>query len=88
MSEHRDGEGVGLQELSRLSYTRKYISLTPGFRQRLGFICLLQEVNRELKRIYMDGCRYNERLNTETRGSKTSPIHWFARKHTRIVVYY
>jgi hypothetical protein len=25
---HRDGEGADLQELSLLSYTRKYISLT------------------------------------------------------------
>ena len=35
---------------------------------------------RYLKRIYIDGCRYNERLNTETGGSRTphwkSDIHW------------
>ncbi len=29
---------------------------------------LLQEVKRDLKRIH--GCRYNERLNTKTEGSK------------------
>ncbi len=32
---HRVGEGAGLQDLSRLSYTRKYISLG-RFSQRLG----------------------------------------------------
>ncbi len=26
-------------------------------------------VKRELKRVYRNGCRYNERLNTETGGS-------------------
>jgi type-F conjugative transfer system protein TraW len=31
---------------------------------------LLQEVKRELKRIHIDGCRYNERLNAKTEGSK------------------
>ena len=31
---------------------------------------LLEEVNRELKRIHIDGCRYNERLNVKTEGSK------------------
>jgi hypothetical protein len=33
-------------------------------------------VKRELKRVYRNGCRYNERLNTETGGSKTPRIHW------------
>ena len=28
--------------------------------------CLLQKVKRYLKRIYIDGCRYNERLNSKT----------------------
>jgi hypothetical protein len=32
------------------------------------------EVNRETKRIQIDGCRYNERLNSKTQGS--SRIHW------------
>jgi hypothetical protein len=36
-------------------------------------------VKRELKRVYKNGCRYNERLNTETGGSKTSHTHWVAR---------
>jgi hypothetical protein len=36
-------------------------------------------VTRELKRVCRNGCRYNERLNTETRGSKTSRIHWVTR---------
>jgi hypothetical protein len=29
---------------------------------------------------------YNERLNSETGGSKTPRIHWVARKHTVILV--
>ncbi len=28
-------------------------------------------VKRELQRVYRNGCRYNERLNAETGGSKT-----------------
>ncbi len=36
-------------------------------------------VKRELKRVYRNGCRYNERLNAETGGSKTRRIHWVAR---------
>jgi hypothetical protein len=36
-------------------------------------------VKRELNRVYRNGCRYNERLNTETGGSKTPHIHWVTR---------
>jgi hypothetical protein len=36
-------------------------------------------VKRELKRVYINGCRYYERLNAETEGSKTPRIHWVAR---------
>ena len=36
-------------------------------------------VKRELKRVYRNGCRYNERLNAETGGSKTPRTHWVAR---------
>jgi hypothetical protein len=32
-------------------------------------------VKRELKRVYRNGCRYNERLNDETGGSKTPLTH-------------
>ena len=43
----------------------------------LGFeLLFIIRVKRELKRVYRHGCRYNERLNTETGGSKTSRIHW------------
>jgi hypothetical protein len=31
---------------------------------------VMKEVKRELKRINVDGCRYNERLNTKMEGSK------------------
>jgi hypothetical protein len=34
---------------------------------------------RELKRVYINGCRYNEGLNAEIGGSKTPHIHWVAR---------
>ncbi len=33
-------------------------------------------VKWELKRVYINGCRYNERLNAETEGSITPRIHW------------
>ena len=36
-------------------------------------------VNREIKRVYRNGCRCNERLNAETEGSKTPRTHWVAR---------
>jgi hypothetical protein len=32
-------------------------------------------VKRELKRVCRNGCRYNERLNAETGGSKTPRTH-------------
>jgi hypothetical protein len=37
----------------------------------------------EVKRIYIDGCRYNERLNSETGGSRTPHIivHWVVRSN-------
>jgi hypothetical protein len=41
-------------------------------------LLFITRVQRELKRVYINGCRYNERLNTETEGSKTPRIHWVA----------
>ncbi len=38
------------------------------FEENLLFI---MRVKRELKRVYINGCRYNDRLNAETEGSKT-----------------
>ena len=32
-------------------------------------------VKRELKSVYINECRYNERLNAEIEGSKTPHIH-------------
>jgi hypothetical protein len=40
---------------------------------RLLFII---RVKRELERVYRNGCRYNERLTSETGGSKTPHTHW------------
>jgi hypothetical protein len=34
------------------------------------FLFLLYEVKREVKRISINGCRYNEGLNVKTEGSK------------------
>ncbi len=36
--EHRDGEGVGCRDLSRLSYTRKYISLAAESARVWGYV--------------------------------------------------
>jgi hypothetical protein len=44
-----------------------------------GVLLFIIRVNRELKRVYRNGCRYNERLNSETGGSKTPRTHWVAR---------
>jgi len=41
--------------------------------------CLLKEVKRDLKRIHIDGCRYNERLNSKTEVSKRLGIYWVER---------
>jgi hypothetical protein len=38
-----------------------------------------KRVKRELKRVHRNGCRYNERLNDETGGSKTPRTYWVAR---------
>ncbi len=43
--------------------------------QTTGGLLFIIRVNREVKRVYINGCRYNERLNSETEGSKTSYIH-------------
>ncbi len=40
-----------------------------------GWLFIIR-VKREVKRVYRNGCRYNERLNTETGGSKTPHTHW------------
>jgi hypothetical protein len=53
-----------------------------GTPSRLRFECRLLfiiRVKRELKRVYRNGCRYNERVNTETGGSKTPRTHWVPR---------
>ncbi len=46
-----------------------------------GMLLFIIRVNRELKlkRVYRNGCRYNERLNPETGGSKTPRTHWVVR---------
>ena len=33
-------------------------------------LCLLKEVKRALKRIHIDGCRCDDRVNTKTEGAK------------------
>ena len=33
----------------------------------LEVVCLLYEIKRELKRIHIDGCRCDERLNSKTK---------------------
>ncbi len=60
----------------RHSFARSTVVLIRAdnaFEENLLFII---RVKRELKRVYRNGCRYNERLNVETEGSKTSHIHW------------
>jgi hypothetical protein len=49
------------KRFTRLSYTQ---------------LLFIIRVKRELKRVYRNGCRYNERLNAETGGSKTPHTHW------------
>ncbi len=51
-------------------------------------LCLLFiiRVKREVKRVYRNGCRCNERLNVETGGSKTSRTHWVAPYYETIII--
>ncbi len=51
------------KEFTRLTHTGLFIT----------------RVKRELMRVYRNGCRYNERLNAETGGSKTPRTHWVVR---------
>ena len=75
------------KEFTRLPYTGLVLELehlkieTRLISERFANSSLLFiiRVKRELKRVYRNGCRYNERLNTETGGSKTSHTHWVAR---------
>jgi diadenosine tetraphosphate (Ap4A) HIT family hydrolase len=53
--------------------------LKTGANMEKDIMLFIIRVKRELKRVYRHGCRYNERLNTETGGSKTPRIHWVAR---------
>jgi hypothetical protein len=43
------------------------------------YLLFIMRVKRELKRVYRNGCRYNERLNVETGGSETSRTHWVSK---------
>ena len=47
----------------------------------LGLLCLLQEVKQQLKRINIIGCRYDERLNAKTEGSKRLAYTVFEFEH-------
>jgi hypothetical protein len=57
---------------------RFFFSKSRGPSLRPGLLFIIR-VKRELKRVYRNGCRYNERLNDETGGSKTPRTHWVAR---------
>jgi hypothetical protein len=46
--------------------TKRFTCLSYTF-----LLLLIIRVKRELERVYRNGCRYNERLNTETGRSKT-----------------
>jgi hypothetical protein len=62
------------EESTRLAYTWLLGELLEIY----GCLLFIKRVKRELKRVYRNGCRYNERLNAETGGSKTPRTHWVA----------
>ena len=65
---------------THLGYTGLFGGLEHLCNLKIVIILLfIIRVKRELKRVYRNGCRYNERLNDETGGSKTPRIHWVAR---------
>ena len=59
--------------------TQKYHLCFHTHLDTFELLLFIIRVKRELKRVYRNGCRYNERLNAETGGSKTPRIHWVAR---------
>jgi hypothetical protein len=73
-----DGEAVCSETPSLLSYILRCISFGEVDQKGDGLLFIIR-VNRELQRVYRNGCRYNERLNAETGGSKTPRTHWMAR---------
>jgi hypothetical protein len=53
---------------------------TRGFQVVLhSVVVYYKSKTRATESIYRNGCRYNERRNTETGGSKTPHLHWVAR---------
>ncbi len=68
LSEH-ESEECGREE-SGIGERRRYSGSYRTSPRQLFII----RVKREVKRPYRNGCRYNERLNTETGGSKTRYI--------------
>ena len=53
----------------------------PGMSGDWDLLLFIIRVKRELQRVNRNGCRYNERLNTETGGSKTPHTLGCAGKH-------
>ena len=51
-----------VEESTRLTYTWLLGELLEIY----GCLLFIKRVKRELKRVYRNGCRYNERLNAET----------------------
>jgi hypothetical protein len=49
-------------------------------------LLFIVRVKRDLKRVYRNGCRYNQRLNAETGGSKTPHTLGSVGKHIVILV--
>jgi hypothetical protein len=78
----KDERLKGKAEDLHASYT---LSVCPGNPEDVVFEvknCVQRfiiRVKRELQRVYRNGCRYNERLNAETGGSKRPRTHWVAR---------
>jgi hypothetical protein len=55
---------------------RIVISVRNHIPDGIWLLLFIIRVKREIKRVYRHGCRYNERLNPETGGSKTPHVHW------------
>ena len=71
-----DIEAIG--ESSILKFTCETATLVRMLPNANKLKLFIIRVKRELKRVYINTCRYNERLNAETEGSKTTHIHWVA----------
>jgi hypothetical protein len=74
-----DSRILHLEEGITVGVAQNELGRSLAFKLFVSTLLFIIRVKRELKRVYRNGCRYNERLNAETGGFKTPRTHWVAR---------